>query len=109
MEGTADSACCQSDKISSHQKKIRSLKDDKSLFENHLTYAKRIRKMPNKRDKFGLRPRMVKYALANGINPTVRLFATTSKTVRKWLGCCRQKRSVRRRSQKRPLKSIMDY
>ena len=57
-----------------------------------LNYLEQIIRMPNKADKFDLRLRMVKSALANGIKPTARLFATTPKTVRKWLNRYHQER-----------------
>ena len=57
-----------------------------------LTYFEQIIKMPNKADKFDLRLRMVKSAIAVGIKPTARLFDTTPKTVRKWLERYRQER-----------------
>ena len=57
-----------------------------------LTYFEQIIKMPNKADKFDLRLRMVKHALAYGVKPTARLFNTTPKTVRKWLNRYRQER-----------------
>ena len=57
-----------------------------------LNYLEQIIRMPNKADKFDLRLRMVKSAIANGIKPTARLFATTPKTVRKWLNRYHQER-----------------
>jgi hypothetical protein len=50
-----------------------------------LTYFEQIIRMNGKADKFDLRLRMVKSAIANGVKPTARLFDTTPKTVRKWL------------------------
>jgi transposase len=50
-----------------------------------LTYYEQIIKMPDKSDKYDLRLRIIKAALANGVKPTARLFDTTPKTVRKWL------------------------
>jgi transposase len=57
-----------------------------------LTYFEQITKMPNKADKYDIRLRIVKSATENGIKPTARLFATTSKTVRKWLRRYKQER-----------------
>lgn len=57
-----------------------------------LTYFEQIVKMPNKADKFDLRLRIVKNAVANGIKPTAKLFSTTIKTVRKWLRRYQQER-----------------
>ncbi len=57
-----------------------------------LTYYEQIIKMPNKADKFDLRLRMVKHAIANGVKPTALLFNTTPKTVRKWLVRYQQER-----------------
>jgi len=57
-----------------------------------LTYFEQMTKMPNKADKYDLRLRMVKYAIKNGIKPAARLFATTPKTVRKWLRRYQQER-----------------
>ena len=57
-----------------------------------LTYYEQIIKMPNKADKFDLRLRIIKHAIANGIKPTARIFETTPKTVRKWLERYRQER-----------------
>lgn len=48
--------------------------------------------MKGKTDKFDLRLRLIKSAIANGIKPTARLFATTPKTVRKWLHRYQQER-----------------
>ena len=57
-----------------------------------LSYFEQTTKMPNQADKFDLRLRMVKHALAYGVKPTARVFDTTPKTVRKWLGRYRQER-----------------
>jgi len=57
-----------------------------------LTYYEQIIKMPDKSDKYDLRLRIIKAALANGVKPTARLFDTTPKTVRKWLNRYRQER-----------------
>ncbi len=59
---------------------------------NPLTYYEHIIKMPNKADKFDLRLRIVKHAIANGVKPTAKLFAVTVKTVRKWLRRYHQER-----------------
>jgi transposase len=48
--------------------------------------------MPKNADKFDLRLRMVKHAVAHGIKPTARVFDTTAKTVRKWLRRYQQER-----------------
>ena len=48
--------------------------------------------MKRKADKFDLRLRMVKHALAYGIKPTTRVFDTTPRTVRKWLRRYQQER-----------------
>ena len=57
-----------------------------------LTYFEQIRKMPNKADKFDLRLRIVKHAIAYGVKPTATVFDTTAKTVRKWLRRYQQER-----------------
>ena len=57
-----------------------------------LSYFEQVRKMPNKADQFDLRLRIIRQALAYGVKPTARLFDTTAKTVRKWLGRYRQER-----------------
>jgi len=57
-----------------------------------LNYFEQIRKMPNKADKFDLRLRIVKHAIAYGVKPTARVFDTTAKTVRKWLRRYQQER-----------------
>src|SRR3990170_2031221 len=57
-----------------------------------LSYFEQVRKMPNQADQFDLRLRIVRQALAYGVKPTARLFDTTAKTVRKWLGRYRQER-----------------
>jgi len=56
------------------------------------TYCDVIIRMPDKADKFDLRLKMVQHALASGVKPTARAFATTPKTVRKWLARYRQER-----------------
>lgn len=56
------------------------------------SYFELLRKMPDKADKYDLRLRMVKNAIQNGVKPTARLFATTPKTVRKWLNRYHQER-----------------
>ncbi|MCY2932508.1 MAG: helix-turn-helix domain-containing protein, partial [Planctomycetota bacterium] len=48
--------------------------------------------MKNKASKFDLRLRVVQHALKEGVKPAARLFATTPKTVRKWLSRYRQER-----------------
>ena len=48
--------------------------------------------MKNSASKFDLRLRVVQHALKEGVKPTARLFATTPKTVRKWLNRYRQER-----------------
>jgi transposase len=57
-----------------------------------LVYYEQIIKMPNKADKYDLRLRIVKHALAYGIRPTARVFNTTVKTVRKWVRRYQQER-----------------
>ena len=59
---------------------------------NPLTYWELIVKMNHKADKFDLRLRLVKHALVHGVKPTAKVFATTAKTVRKWLHRYRQER-----------------
>jgi transposase len=59
---------------------------------NPMTYRELIVKMNHKRDKFDLRLRLIKHALVYGIKPTARVFATTVRTVRKWLRRYRQER-----------------
>lgn len=59
---------------------------------NPLSYGELIVKMNHKRDKFDLRLRLIKYALVHGVKPAANLFATTPKTVRKWLRRYRQER-----------------
>ena len=44
-----------------------------------------INAMKTKADKFDLRLRLVRYAVSNGIKTAARAYATTPKTVRKWL------------------------
>jgi transposase len=48
--------------------------------------------MKNSASKFDLRLRVVQHAQKHGVKPTARLFATTPKTVRKWLTRYRQER-----------------
>jgi len=55
-----------------------------------LKYYELIVKMNRKADKFDLRLRLIKHALVYGVKPTARVFATTAKTVRKWLRRYRQ-------------------
>jgi transposase-like protein len=57
-----------------------------------LSYYQQIVRMPNRADKFDLRLRKVKHALAYGVKPTARLFDTTPKTVRKWVTRYHQER-----------------
>ena len=57
-----------------------------------LTYREQIIKMPDKADKFDLRLRIIKSVQAIGVKPTARLFATTTKTVRKWMSRYQQER-----------------
>jgi transposase-like protein len=66
-----------------------------------LTYAQhplrdweQIIKMSNRADKFDLRLRIVKHAMAYGVKPTAQVFGTTAKTVRKWLRRYQQERCV---------------
>jgi transposase len=49
-------------------------------------------RMKGKADKFDLRLKMVQYALNHGVKPTARAFATTPKTVRKWVRRYREER-----------------
>jgi len=56
------------------------------------SYFELLRKMPGKADKYDLRLKMVNNAIENGVKPTARLFATTPKTVRKWLNRYHQER-----------------
>ena len=56
------------------------------------SYSELIVKMSNKADKFDLRLKLVRYALQHGVKPAARAFATTAKTVRKWLRRYRQER-----------------
>lgn len=55
-----------------------------------LTYWEQIIRMNHKGDKFDLRVRLIHHALVYGVKPTARVFATTAKTVRKWLRRYRQ-------------------
>ena len=55
-------------------------------------YYELIIKMKNNADKYDLRLRIIKAALANGVKPAARLFDTTPKTVRKWLTRYKQER-----------------
>ena len=55
-------------------------------------YVEQIIRMKNKADKFDLRLRIVKAALANGVKPAARVFDTMPKTVRKWLSRYKQER-----------------
>ncbi|MGD8500244.1 MAG: helix-turn-helix domain-containing protein, partial [Phycisphaerales bacterium] len=48
--------------------------------------------MKGRADKFDLRLRIVKHALAYGVKPTATVFDTTPKTVRKWLRRYEQER-----------------
>lgn len=57
-------------------------------YEYHIV----IKAMKHKADKFDLRLKMVRYALAEGVKPAARAFGTTAKTVRKWLSRYRQER-----------------
>ena len=57
---------------------------------NPLTYGELIVKMNHKADKFDLRLRLIKHALVHGVKPTAKVFATTPRTVRKWLRRYRQ-------------------
>jgi len=57
-----------------------------------LNYYEQIVRMNGKADKFDLRLRMVRHALAYGVKPTASVFSTTPKTVRKWLGRYHQER-----------------
>ena len=57
-----------------------------------LTYYEIIIKMKNKADKYDLRLRFINFAKQNGIKPAAKLFATTPKTVRKWLKRYQQER-----------------
>ena len=49
-------------------------------------------RMKDRASKFDLRLRLVRQALKHGVKPTAKLFATTPKTVRKWLNRYRQER-----------------
>ncbi|MCI0469761.1 MAG: helix-turn-helix domain-containing protein [Nitrospirae bacterium] len=51
-----------------------------------------INAMKTKADKFDLRLRMVRYAIKDGIKPAARDYASTPKTVRKWLRRYQQER-----------------
>lgn len=51
-----------------------------------------IVRMKHNADKFELRLRMLQFAKQYGVKPAARAFATTPKTVRKWLGRYRQER-----------------
>ena len=51
-----------------------------------------INAMKTKADKFDLRLRMVRYAIKDGIKPAARAYASTPKTVRKWLNRYKQER-----------------
>ncbi len=55
-------------------------------------YVEQIIRMKNKSDKFDLRLRSVKAALAYGVKPAARLFDTTPKTIRKWRTRYKQER-----------------
>jgi len=59
-----------------------------SVYEYHIV----IKAMKTKADKFDLRLKMVRCAIAEGIKPAARIFATTPKTVRKWLRRYKQER-----------------
>ena len=48
--------------------------------------------MKTQADKFDLRLKMVRYAVAEGVKPASRAFATTPKTIRKWLNRYKQER-----------------
>jgi len=56
------------------------------------TYWETLVRMKTKADTFDLRRRVVDYAREHGVKPAAREFATTPKTVRKWLGRYRQER-----------------
>jgi transposase len=56
------------------------------------TYWELMIRMRTRSDKFDLRLRIVLHAQTHGVKPTARLFATTAKTVRKWLSRYRQER-----------------
>jgi len=51
-----------------------------------------INAMKTKADKFDLRLRMVRYAISDGIKLAARAYASTPKTVRKWLNRYKQER-----------------
>jgi transposase len=55
-------------------------------------YWETLVRMKNSASKFDLRLRVVQHALKEGVKPAARLFATTPKTVRKWLNRYRQER-----------------
>ena len=55
-------------------------------------YFELIIKMKHKADKYDLRLRFINFAKQNGIKPAARLFATTPKTIRKWLRRYQQER-----------------
>ena len=57
-----------------------------------LAFGEQIIRMKNKADKFDLRLRLVQHAVAYGVKPAARLFATTPRTVRKWLRRYQQER-----------------
>lgn len=57
-----------------------------------LNYYELIIKMKNKADKYDLRLRLINFAKQNGIKPAARVFATTPKTVRKWLARYKQEK-----------------
>ena len=53
-----------------------------------LNYFEQITKIPNRADRLDLPLRLANY----GVKPTARVFNTTRKTVRRWLGRYRQER-----------------
>jgi transposase len=59
---------------------------------NSYKYFIVLNAMKTQANKFDLRLKMVQYAIADGVKPAARAFATTPKTVRKWLNRYRQER-----------------
>ncbi len=57
-----------------------------------LNYFEQIIRMKDRGGKFDLRLRMVHHAIQYGVKPTARRFATTPRTVRKWLRRYKQER-----------------
>jgi len=57
-----------------------------------LTYWETMIRMNGPASKFDLRLKMIQHAQTHGVKPAARAFATTPKTVRKWLARWRQER-----------------